>query len=267
MNVYIDVMLLENFLVDLFLISITLKIIKINTSNKRVILSSLLGAIYTIVLVLNKLKFLDNIVVMILVAFIMMIIVVGKDRIKTALKATVAFIFSSIVLSGACFFIVVQTSNFTIGKGLEVDNFLLKDLILAIMFIFVVYERLIAYFKERSVISSFTYDVEITMNNVRYIVKGFLDTGNELREPITNLPCIIVESSIFSNVNIDEDKVYYMNYNAIGYSGKIRGFKVDKVRIREEGKEFKEVNTIICPCNEVLSNDGDYNALLSRGVI
>jgi len=34
------------------------------------------------------------------------------------------------------------------------------------------------------------------MDDIKYVIKGFLDTGNELREPITNLPCIIVEEKI-----------------------------------------------------------------------
>lgn len=267
MYIYLDVILLENFLVDLFLITVTLKVIRINTDNRRLIIASLLGVLYTVVLFINKLKFLNNIVVMILFAFLMMFIVVGTAKIKIVLKAAAAFIFSSIILSGVCFIICLNINKYSINKGLIIENFPVKYLLLSIMVVFVTYERIISYYRDRSVVSSLTYDLEITIKNVKYTIKAFLDTGNELREPITNLPCIIVEDNIFDKTKLEEKNMYYINYNAIGYAGKLKGFKVDKVRIREKGKEFKEINSIICPCNDLLSSENDYNALLSRGVL
>jgi stage II sporulation protein GA (sporulation sigma-E factor processing peptidase) len=158
-------------------------------------------------------------------------------------------------------------NNYSFTKGFTISNYSLKNFVISIMILYILYTRAISYFRERAIIGNYTYDIEITINNIKYIIKGFLDTGNELREPVTNLPCILVEKNLFCNFAVDKDKEYYINYSAIGYKGKIKGFKVDKVRIRTEGEEYREVNALICPCDDVLSIDKDFNALLSRGVI
>lgn len=267
MVIYLDIIFLENFIVDLFLLSVTFSILRCNVENKKLIVASLLGGLYTIVMVFPALSSLSVLPVAMLVAFLMMLMVLGKHRFMMVLKATGTFLLSSITLSGICFLFSSMENNYSFTKGFTINNYSLKYFIISIMILYILYNRAISYFRERAIIGNYTYDIEITINTVKYIIKGFLDTGNELREPVTNLPCILVEKNLFSNYEVENDKEYYINYSAIGYKGKIKGFKVDKVRVRAGGEEFREVNALICPCDDVLSRDKDFNALLSRGVI
>ena len=61
--------------------------------------------------------------------------------------------------------------------------------------------------------------------------------------------------------------MFYINYSAIGYNGKLKGFKVNDIKIYEDSNRFREVDAIVCLCKEVLSREREFNALLSRGVI
>lgn len=267
MVIYLDIIFLENFIVDLFLLSATFSILRCNVENKKLVVASLLGGLYTVVIVFPALGSLSIIPVALLVAFIMILVVLGKQRVGMVFKATGTFLLSSITLSGICFLFSRMENNYSFTKGFTISNYSLKYFVISIMILYILYTRAISYFRERAIIGNYTYDVEITISTVIYIIKGFLDTGNELREPVTNLPCILVEKNLFSNYEVKNDKEYYINYSAIGYNGKIKGFKVDKVRVRAEGKKFREVNALICPCDDILSRDRDFNALLSRGVI
>ncbi|MDS0524971.1 sigma-E processing peptidase SpoIIGA [Clostridium sp. SHJSY1] len=267
MEIYLDVILIENFIVDLFLLSITFNVIKVQVKNIKLILAAVLGALYTIVMIFRSLNMFSVFPIQFCVAYLMNLIILGRKRWLIAIKSSGIFILSSVTLSGICFYLAEIKNSYSLYNGLIINNFSLKSLILALMIIYITYFRAICYIKERSLISSFTFDIEIFIDDIKYVIKGFLDTGNELREPITNLPCIIVEEKLFSDYTINEDKAYYINYSAIGYEGKLKGFKVDKVRIRGEGEEFREVKAIICPCKEVLSRERDFNALLSRGII
>lgn len=56
-------------------------------------------------------------------------------------------------------------------------------------------------------------------------------------------------------------------YNTIGEEGDLKGFKYNKVRIRGENKDWKNVEVIVCICKNKLSKNNEFNALLSRGVI
>ena len=100
----------------------------------------------------------------------------------------------------------------------------------------------------------------ITIDNSEITTKAMLDTGNFLKEPITNIPVVIVEHSLFKGIisneildNIEnilggdlknlsiETKKKYMSklkiipFNSIGKSnGILLGLKADKIEIEEE---------------------------------
>ena len=181
------------------------------------------------------------------------------------LKAVGIYLAEAFCLSGLCVMFSVRNSFKGISKVYEINDYSIKKLIISIMIIYFILSRITEYIKERALIYNFTYDIEFFINDSKYLVKGFLDTGNELREPITNFPCIIVEEDFIPAIN--EMETYYIPYKAIGYAGKLKGFLGNRVRIREEGGVWREINAVICPCKEVLSKEKDFNALLSRGVI
>ena len=90
------------------------------------------------------------------------------------------------------------------------------------------------------------------------LVKGFLDTGNELREPVTNLPCIIVENSYFNQFEVDDDKKFIIKYDTINEVGEVKGFKGQNVMIRnEELNTWRKVEAVICGCERKLSKDDE----------
>lgn len=267
MEVYLDIFLLENFVVNLFLLNITFKVMRVWNEGKKLTVSALIGTIYSIVMVFPNLKVFTYLPFQFFIAFLMIRICMRDKKIQFILKGAGIYIFSALTLSGVCLIFSLLQNSYSLNNGLLLNNYSLKYLIISMMIIYILYERITSYFRERALITNFIYDIEISIDNIRYVIRGFLDTGNELREPVTNLPCIIIEECYLSDYHLDDEKAYYIPYSAIGYSGKIKGFKGDKVRIRREGENWRDVEAIICPCNEVLSRDKEFNALLSRGII
>ena len=60
MIVYLDVLIFENFVVDLFLLKLTKKLIRVRTSKIRLMLAAKIGALYTVTLVFKNTSFLPN---------------------------------------------------------------------------------------------------------------------------------------------------------------------------------------------------------------
>ena len=117
-------------------------------------------------------------------------------------------------------------------------------------------------------LKNFLYDIYITEGTRTVLVKGFLDTGNELREPVTNLPCIIVENTYFNQFEIADDKKFIIKYDTINEVGEVRGFKGQNIMIRnEEANNWRKVEAIICGCERKLSKEDEFQALLSRGIV
>lgn len=267
MVVYLDVVIIENFLIDLFLLMSTCKIMRFNIATKRIILASVIGSIYTVTFFIPSLKVLSTLPFQIVISYLIMFVLLKNSAMITKCKAVGVFILLSILLSGTCFLLLVFDKKYSFIESFNLGNNTLKNIVMSVIVMYLVCHRVISYFKERTLISNFKFDIEVELDNLKYFIKGFLDTGNELREPLTNLPCILVEDHILGNLQRSDSEYYMIPYSAIGVNGKLKGIKVDKIRIRREGEGWKEIKAIICPCKEILSRENDFNALLSRGIL
>lgn len=197
----------------------------------------------------------------------MMLIPLKEYRFKVASKATGVFLIASFTLAGFCFFIVSLQSRYTIFEYFTLTNISVKLVLLSTIAVYLILQRVGDYIKEKSVVDNFLYDLEIPLQESKIIVKAFLDTGNCLREPVTNLPCIILDDNIFKLFKVNDEEYFHISYNTIGNEGIMKGIKEDKIRIIDNGKEWRTIEAIICGCPNKLSEDNEFNALLSRGVI
>ncbi|MBU3135606.1 sigma-E processing peptidase SpoIIGA [Clostridium gasigenes] len=265
MVVYIDVLLFENFVVNLFLLLLTFKLLRFSYK-KRIYLSAILGSIYTLALFLEW-PFGTSFIAKILVAVLMIIIAIEKRKISNILKCVGCFFILSFTLCGVCFSFALMQNKYGIMQKFEMNNYSIKYILISIMILYIVIVRAYEYLRGRIIVKSLIYDIEISVNKNIFYIKGFLDTGNDLREPVTNLPCIIVEDGYLNEVQLPEKEYFNISYSTIGDSGKIKGFKGEKIRIKSQDEDWRTVDAIICSCTNKLSKENDFNALLSRGII
>lgn len=265
MVIYLDVLLFENLIVNLFLLHVTARTIKIRVKFRYLLLASAFGSMYVITLLYPKLIVFSRVPFKIIAGAIIILIAFRKINILFNFKALCIFVSYSMLLAGICVFIQFnQGAN--IGYSVII-NFSYKKLMISIMIIYMMIERIIVYVKDRKNLNALIYSVDIILNDSKKNVKAFLDTGNELREPATNLPVIIVEKSVFCDINLNCYDKFYIPYKVVnGQGGNLKGFKPQYVKIKEEKKVIdKEV--IIAFCEGKLSEINDYQALLSRGVM
>ena len=265
MIVYIDIIIIENFIVNLFLLINTMKALKFDY-NKKIYLSSMIGAFYTIVLFIEN-KIFTSVFIKISIAIIMILICQKEKNIKNTLKATILFFLLSFMLCGFGFSLYFMDNQYDFFNKFTMNDFSLKYLIIGIMILNIVFTRIIELLKERFFISNFIYEMEIVLNERIISLKGFLDTGNALKEPITNLPCILIDKEYIEEFNLKDKEKFYINYKTIGNYGDIEGFIFDKVKIKKEKESWIEIKAIICKSEVKLSKENEFNALLSRGVI
>lgn len=264
MILYLDVFIIENFIVNFFLLYITTQTLRIKENIIYIILASILGTAYAFIMVYTKFLYFFNIPLKIIVAIFMTLIVFRKKDLTLIIKSTLIFIFYSMLLAGICIFLEINIKHSIYNKS---GIFSYKYLILAIMIIYIVIHRLINYIRDRNECNSFIYEVDIVMDDYIQNVKAFLDTGNELREPATNLPVMIVEKECLRDLKMNENEKFIIPYRVVsGFTGELYGFKPKYINIHKKDKiEKREV--IIALCNNGLSELNEYNALLSRGII
>lgn len=265
MIVYIDVLFLENFIVDFAVLYITLRISQIKISIKRTLISSIIGGLYTCTLLFKSINFLSYPAFGILVAFFIVYIATLSKKIFELIKITIIFFLVSFLISGFSLSLYCMTSGYTIGNKFTISKFSIKILLLSILIIYILTDRIYYYIKSKIVIKNCIYTIKFQINK-KYVVKAFLDTGNELREPVTNLPCVLIEEGILDE-KIDEKKFYYISYSTIDNDGKLKGFKVSNMILTDNQNRNTVIDVILCPCRQKFSKYNDYNALLSRGIL
>lgn len=139
------------------------------------------------------------------------------------------------------FFTAILFACLFIGKGIEIikNNFLEKR----------VYLPVIIRIGEKSI------------NAV-----GLLDTGNQLKEPISKKPVVIMEKQLLEkeNITLPANNFYAIPYHSLGNKGGIlRGFIADEIRIKKEQEEKIVSQVMIGICEEKLSMNGDYSLILN----
>lgn len=266
MVIFLDVLILENFIVNTFLIILTADTLKIKIKKLNTVISAMVGALYVITMLFESLYLLNSLPIKIIIAFIMILISFQKKDILFNIKGTAIFILYSMLLAGLCVFTEFNKNGGALDRGI-ILNFSYKKLMIAIMIIYIVLSRLIIFVKDRKTLNNYIYGVEIVLDGSVKKIKAFLDTGNELVEPVTNLPVIIVEEDLFSKEDIKNYKYYYIPYSVInGQYGRMAAIKPEKIMVyKDDVGEEKEA--LIAFCNNKLSQVGDYQGLLSRGIL
>lgn len=266
MEIYADVLILENSIVNFFLLTLTMKCVKHKCRIIALLCSSIIGGVYTLVLLIPQLNGFTSLPCELIVACIMLRLVYGKTSILNMIKLLAIFLMLTFTLSGVCFLFSLKQNIYILGSTFQIEKYSVKYIILAIMLIYISIDRFVEYIKDKLFINNYVFEVEFEVEDKKYSFKSFLDTGNELKEPVTNLPCILIEENLIRDIAFDKN-VYHILYSSIGYGGDLKGIRVNNIKIKNRNCLYEKIDAIICPCKERLSKENEFNALLSRGIV
>ena len=90
--VYLDIMILENFIVNLFILFLTSQTLKVNNKILYLLISSFLGSLYILVLIIPSLALFNKFIFKISIAFILIFIAFRKRDLIFNIKATAVYI-------------------------------------------------------------------------------------------------------------------------------------------------------------------------------
>ena len=212
MEMYIDLFFIFNVIMDYIIIMSTSILLKRRTSYIRMILSSLIGGISSLVLFTS----LNKIVIEIVSIVIMVLISFGYKGIRYLINNILYMYILSTLLGGIIYLFNIKVSN----------SMFLTYLIIIVIII----EIMLLYIKEnkkmRSIYNNY-YKVDIYFKDREKLsLIGFVDTGNNLYDPYKKRPVIIVP-----NKYIKEDKYILVPYHTINGNGLLKCIKPDIIFI------------------------------------
>ncbi len=174
MVIYIENVLINNFIINLTLLDFSVRVLRQKTKLKRLLFCSFLGGVASLVLPVlegSKAILLIKILIGLLMTFI-----ATKDDFFSSVKLFFVFLFAVIFLSGITYLIdeAAFYGNYKAVKMLKEYGFLVAVVIYAVSVL-----TLKAVIRTESVNKS-TYECMIKVEDKAYKVNGFLDTGNNV---------------------------------------------------------------------------------------
>lgn len=233
MKVYIDLLILINFIFDLILLLSVNYILRRNAKLIKILLGSLLGEVTFLILFIE----INNgglFIFKVIVSVLMLIISFGYRDFKYTSKNITYFYLVSMLLGGGIEFLNNQFSYSNDGLIFS-NNGLGISYGIVILFSLFIFSKYIMSFKDlRSNYSNY-YRCKIYFERDNFVeVNAFLDTGNKLKDPYSDRSIILVCKDKLKSVPINN--LIYVPYNSLNNHGLLTCCKGLKLQI--DGKEY-----------------------------
>ncbi len=285
MVIYIEQVLIDNFIINLFIILSLKSILRAKIKKINIVLASLLGSVIALILPLFHFNLIINSLIKILLSLVMVIILKRFTKFKEYLLYYLTFLLLTFVFGGACLFILMS-----FDKSFKINNYSTYSLplgviVVIIFFIFIIIKNIFKNFYSRKKINNFVYKVVVENNDEKDEILGFLDSGNTLVDKLTGKPITIVNfyslKNVLKQISITDiilnketkinkyfNNVHIVETTSIGNNkNKILVLEVQKLEIYLENKVNIIDNAIIGLTLKNFINDLGYNALLNSKLL
>lgn len=273
---------------DLVILLIVNRIMRYHASAIRLLLSSTLGAVWSVaaVMIPDRYRLFVNLCTYFIVTALMLAVInsplniikarqSNKDRYALTNYLKELFKGMIIMLSVACFsggimhMIVYYTYAGWIIRRILVTYNQLMYLILISVVVIIVIARVYRTYKKNSDI----YKVTVIVDNHKIMLHGIVDTGNQLTDKYTGKPVNVMDKSYFENVlyqinDYGRLKYHFIPYRTIGNNeGIIEVITSDYMYIsgKDETKAYK--GALIGLSDRKVSQNGEYQALINGRMI
>lgn len=297
MTIYIDVLFFENIAINFLILAITGYISKFSAGAARLLAGSFIGAMYVLAAFLPGTEMYFTITAKIVLSFVMVAVTFWPEKIKDFIKLTLFFYLVSFVFGGAVFglYYFLNPKGGMVSNGIyNISGFPIKTLLVSIIFTYIVIRICWDIIKSKAIRENAMATVLIRLENKEVTINALIDTGNSLRDPISNIPVMIVEFEAIKEILPEEVNTIFLNgvetnldlvvqeisktdwasrfrlipFNSLGKTnGMLIGFRPDRVEveIKEVKKDSQEV--VVGIYNRNLSKDESYRALLSLELV
>lgn len=290
MSIYLDIVFIENVIMNYIILLATVIITKEKLNQIRIIISSIIGGIYAVSYYVTKFSTYITIPAKFILSIVMIYIAINPKSIKKMIKELIIFYLTSFAFGGCAIAILytIKPQNIINKKGSLIGIYPIKVALIGGIIGFITIIIAFKLVKNKMSIKDLFCTVKIIDNGTEKKVKAFLDTGNFLKDPITNLPVIIVEKEklidilpreILENTNkiisgefeIKDkyiSKLRVLPFSSLGkQNGMLLGFKVEKVIVILNEEEVIRNDVIIGIYDKKLSINEKYECLIGMNYL
>ncbi len=292
--VYADILLALNFFCDFFLLWTAGRLLRRNISLPRVLLASVCGALYGLTPIIPSLLWMAHPFCMIVISLLLLRIAYRWDAPKSFLTLAGVFYLTAFAMAGAALAgsRLLEQNGIVLGpqQTLQAGSLLFALFIAAILG-----RKGWRVLRKKWQKEDFNFNITIKVGSRQCHMKGLIDTGNDLREPISGLPVLVADyrsikallpeylrRSFEQHGNVSPERVLHDLSTANTHDGWLRrmrlipfasignknglllGFKPDMLLC--EGVEKKQTNQVmVCISPDPLGQD--YQAVVNPDIL
>ncbi len=292
MVVYADAIWLLNFCIDCLLLMLTAVVLKKRVKKRRLLLGACIASTIVIFAFTPYAATMTNPLMKLLYSVLIVYAAFGFTRIRTFVQTLLMFYFVTFMVGGGLIGLhFFMQSNQLTGGVLSTRSLSFGDPISWTLVVFGF--PLMYYFSKKRIseieVTEIRYDqivkVEIAINGAALQLSGLIDSGNQLYDPLTKTPVMILEAACATEFfpewllqqtrlknalpEWDEKepewatRLRIVPYRVVGQNhGFLLAVKPDEVRIYK-GDELLRVTRILIGLSDTkLSSDHEYSCIL-----
>lgn len=258
--IYADVLFVINFFITFLLLKLTNLLLKNNAAALRLLASSAVGGLYSLVIFADRMGILLTVFGKLAASLLIIFISFGGKRVVVLLKALLIFYFSNMLFLGITVALIYafKPSGILLNNSIVYFDISARMLVICAVAAYLISVVVIKIYN-RTISKSEIYNITIHKNDDTYRMLAFADTGNKLREPFSDFPVIIADKSKFDSY---EERI--IPFNTVGGEGMLKAFKPDKVII-SNGRNSFETDRVYVALSEVENNE--FSAIINPEIL
>lgn len=231
MKVYIELVIIINFIIDFILLFGVCLILRRQTNLKRLLLSSLVGSI-TMVSMFYNIEGMYLFIIKLFTSLLMVIICCKFNTIKYTLQNVFYLYTLSIILGGSIYLISIEIITKYKELSFLSDGIYINFIVLLIFSPLIIFIYVKQIKKIKNTYSNY-YNIDIYLKDkTKTSLTGYLDTGNHLVDPYKNRPIILVNKD---KINFNYDNILLVPYDTLNNHGLLKCIVPDKIFIDSIG--------------------------------
>lgn len=284
--IYVDILIVTNFIINYFLLMLTVKLSKSKLKRIRIVIGSMVGSLCSIIILFNTMSFFYINIYKFILAIVIVLISFKYISLKKLTKNIIFFYIVSFIFGGimTAVWLFLTPSNMVMHNGIVYFNYSITALLIFTAIIYFILNIIIDVYMKVD-IKNTKYDVELYIFGNKVSCRGFLDTGNTLKDVYTNKAVIITSLDFikkylpneltyeinnyfrndFTNI-VNSGKIKYIPFNSININGLLPTINIDKIVLKNTEKTFEDKEVLLSISNKDISL-GEYDVLLNRLII
>ncbi len=241
MTVYIEYVLIDNFIIDYLMLKASFTLTASSVSRVRLFLCAFFGAIFALFYPLIDIN--DIILTLIKVCFgLVMVLIAGKFKSKKDFYVTAIVFFVYTFLTGGAIIGIFNILSLPYSSEISI-----AIMVIPVYFVFIGITAVAKYLYRQKDVNSYIREVEITAFGICKRGKGFYDTGNELYDG--DNPVIVCNKNFaqeFLGGDITKLKLKKLCVNTVNGRQENFAFNIDEIKIYNGDKPNIFNNVTLC---------------------